>query len=61
ISQDGTSGDDRLNAVTVQSDGTIVLGGSTEGDFDGSNAGGNDFVIVALDDDGNEIWRWQVT
>lgn len=45
----------------VQADGTIVLGGSTEGVFDGSNAGGNDFVIVTLDDDGEEIWRWQVT
>lgn len=50
-----------LTAVTVQADGTIVLGGYTEGDWAGTNAGGHDFAIVALDDDGEEIWRWQVT
>ncbi|CAM9911136.1 unnamed protein product, partial [Laminaria digitata] len=58
--QNGTSGNDTLQAMAVQDDGTIVLGGSTNGDWDGPNAGGFDFAVVALDAGGREIWRWQV-
>lgn len=50
-----------MHAVAVQADGTIILGGYTDGDWSGSNSGGYDVAIVALDADGSEIWRWQVT
>lgn len=49
----------------MQADGTIILGGYTAGTWSGSNAGGDagedDFAVVALDADGKEMWRWQVT
>lgn len=61
IPQDGTSGQESLYASAVRDDGTIVLGGYTEADWAGSSAGGTDFAMVALDADGEEIWRWQVT
>lgn len=43
-------------------DGSIVLAGYTVGSWDGSeaNAGEEDFVVVKLDKDGNELWHWQV-
>lgn len=45
----------------MQSDGSLVLAGSTSEDWDGENAGGtDDFAVVALDGDGDELWRWQV-
>ncbi|CAN0471642.1 unnamed protein product, partial [Scytosiphon promiscuus] len=54
--QGGTIGDDQVHATVVQDDGTIVLGGFTGGDWNGSNAGGFDVAAVALDPDGEEIW-----
>ena len=59
--QNGTSGDDSLFATAARADGTMVLGGYTQGAWSGSIAGGFDFAIVTLDADGKEIWRWQVT
>lgn len=42
-------------------DGSFVMVGHAEGNWsDAASAGGLDFVAVALDADGNEIWRWQV-
>ncbi|CAN0237901.1 unnamed protein product, partial [Scytosiphon promiscuus] len=58
--QDGTTEDDQLKAVSVQSDGDVVIAGSTYGDWDGENAGfTDDFAVITLDGDGQEIWRWQ--
>ena len=45
----------------VWADRIIILGGYTQSSWSGSNAGGVDFALVALDADGEEIWRWQVT
>lgn len=42
-------------------DGTIVFGGTTQGIWSASNAGGGDFALVALDANLEETWRWQVT
>ena len=50
-----------MESTAVQADGTIVLGGITDGDWSGANTGGFDIGLVALDADGEEIWRWQVT
>lgn len=53
--------DNRLNAVSMTEDGGYVLAGYTEGVWSGeASAGGQDFVVVKLDADGQEVWRWQV-
>ena len=41
-------------------DGSVVLGGSTEGDWNTTNKGLKDFAAVKLDIDGVEEWRYQV-
>lgn len=47
-------------AAATRADGSIVLGGSTTGDWDRELVGNSDFAAVALDEDGVELWRWQV-
>lgn len=42
------------------SDGSIVLVGSTMGDWGTENEGDEDFVGVKLDADGTLLWIWQV-
>lgn len=40
-----------------------MLGGYTYGSFANTFAGesdATDFFVVAIDGDGNELWRWQV-
>lgn len=49
-----------LRAVAIQADESIVLAGSTTGDWGGWTAGSDDFAALALDSDGREMWRWQV-
>ncbi len=44
----------------ARSDGSVVLVGATTGAWDGVKTGINDFAAVALDEDGLELWRWQV-
>ena len=53
--------------ITMAGDGSMVVVGRTDGDWDGVNAGSTDDVIgtddciaVRLDADGEEIWRYQV-
>lgn len=46
-------------ASAARSDGSIVLGGITDGDWDGDLSGIVDICAVALDEDGEELWRWQ--
>lgn len=51
-----------MREVQVQADGSILLAGYTAGDWDGVNAGGWDFAMVALTADGQEeLWRWQAS
>lgn len=47
-------------ASAARADGSIVLAGYTTGDWDGAAAGITDFAAVAVDEDGEELWRWQV-
>ena len=47
-------------ASTPRSDGSIVLAGSTSGVWDTEEIGIRDFAAVALDEDGQELWRYQV-
>lgn len=41
--------------------GSVVLAGSTLGDWSGATAGNIDFAAVKLDSEGAEVWRWQVS
>lgn len=59
--QGGTAFADVLSTVLVGGDGSVVLAGYTSGSWTGSsNAGEEDYLVVKLDSDGNEIWVWQV-
>lgn len=65
ICQAGTSGESGayVRAATTRGDGSIVLGGYTFGTFAGTflgDDGATDFLAVALDENGDELWRWQV-
>lgn len=48
----------------MDADGSIILGGVTEGNWAGTNPdfddSGDDFAAIKLDADGAVIWRWQV-
>lgn len=46
--------------AAARADGSIVLAGYTNGDWAGEMVGQTDFASVALDEDGAELWRWQV-
>lgn len=50
-----------MHGVAALSDGSVVLVGSTEGDYASENAGGLDFVVVKLTATGVVDWQWQVT
>ncbi|CAM9723705.1 unnamed protein product, partial [Ascophyllum nodosum] len=39
--------------------GTFVLAGSTQGDWNSVNAGDRNFAALKLDTDGNVMWKWQ--
>lgn len=59
--QDGPAdGDNEFYACTFLGDGSVVLGGYTNGEWDGPNNGGRDFAMVKLNALGLEEWRWQV-
>lgn len=58
--QNGTTGDDRLQSVVMTADEGIVLSGYTTGDFSGTQIGWYDAAVVKLDADGEELWRYQV-
>lgn len=59
--QDGTVGEDVLSQVVVGQDGGVVLVGYSTGTWgDELDQGEEDFVVVKLDGEGSELWRWQV-
>lgn len=59
--QNGTGGVSKLYAAAAVEDG-VVLAGSTDGEWDGIDSafGEEDFAVVKLSTDGEEVWRWQV-
>ncbi|CAN0353219.1 unnamed protein product, partial [Scytosiphon promiscuus] len=59
--QDGTNSTDMVRDVEVQADGSILLAGTTGGDWTGLNGGGDggDWALISLSMDGEENWRWQ--
>lgn len=49
-----------MNDVVMNSDGSTVLVGSSEGEWNAANAGSRDFAAAKLSADGELIWKWQV-
>lgn len=47
-------------ACTAFDDGSVILAGTTEGDWGQESSGGADFAMVKLNALGFEEWRWQV-
>lgn len=48
--------------VMAGEDDSMVLAGSTRGNWSGTNLGGAwDLAAVKLDSEGEELWRWQVS
>lgn len=58
--QGGTAFADVLSTVLVEEDGSVIVAGYTSGSWIEGNAGEEDYLVVKLDSDGNEIWVWQV-
>lgn len=58
--QKGTAEDEHLHGGVVGSNGTYVFAGHSEGVWNGTNAGGYDFVVFKVDAQGDIIWIWQV-
>lgn len=59
--QGGSSGTDYLYGSAWVDEGTVVLCGRTDGDWNVTNIGQEDFMAVGLDpSDGKELWLWQV-
>lgn len=59
VTQIGTAALDWTQGVGVGPGGGVLLAGSTEGAFAADHAGERDMVVVSLDADGVERWRWQ--
>lgn len=58
----GTPGDDVAQGVALDTEGRVLVSGRTRGDRLGpaaQNAGGEDVFLLAFDDDGFELGRWQ--
>ena len=55
----GTEALDWTQGVGLGPDGGVLLAGSTEGDFAADSAGERDMIVVSIDAEGNEEWRWQ--
>lgn len=55
-------GNNLVHGVAALQDGSVVLGGVTDGDIveTGSHVGGLDFAVVKLTADGEFEWAWQV-
>lgn len=52
-----------IYGAAARADGSVVLAGFAYGFWDtalSGPGGSTDFIAVALDEDGAEIWRWQV-
>lgn len=46
-----------MYGIDIANDGSVILGGATDGAWVGINAGGWDFVAVKLSANGTEEWR----
>lgn len=48
--------------MAMDTDGKVILGGHTTGNWSGTSKGGEDVVATKIDvgDRDTDIWRWQV-
>jgi hypothetical protein len=60
VQQFGTSATDHLRAVAPDGSGGFYLGGSTGGDFGGTNAGAWDAWLARYDGTGSQLWIRQL-
>lgn len=58
--QNGSGSFDVANAIAMKDDGSVVVAGSTAGDWDIPSIGGRDFAAFSLDANGDLLWKWQV-
>eukprot|EP00904_Undaria_pinnatifida_P009181 jgi/Undpi1/5393/HiC_scaffold_2.g00674.m1 len=57
--QDGTNRTEYFTGAAIGEDGSVVLAGSSAGNWDGLKYGPLDFVAIKIDSWGAESWRWQ--
>ncbi len=55
----GTAALDWAQGVGAGPEGGMLIAGSTEGAFAADHSGERDMLVVSLDTEGNERWRWQ--
>lgn len=60
MKQGGTSEDDVFLGGGMGDNSSVILVGSSYGNWADTNKGGEDFIAVKLDADGNILWKWQV-
>ena len=53
--------EDRAYGIFADDDESVVLTGHTNGLWSIASSGATDWAAVKLDENGNELWRWQVT
>lgn len=58
--QGGTSGEERLFAVLAGEADSFFLFGRTGGVLEDFSVGRTDLAVIKLDENGTELWRWQV-
>ena len=59
VTQLGSEALDWTQGVGIGPDGGVLVAGSTEGSFAADIGGERDMIVVSLNDEGSEIWRWQ--
>jgi len=57
--QDGTALNETFKAAVAAENSSVILAGSSRGNWSAVNVGEMDFIAVKLDSDGKELWRWQ--
>jgi hypothetical protein len=57
--QFGTSQADDFKFILIDKSGDCFVCGSTNGNFDGNNAGGSDAIIIKLNSNGDILWKKQ--
>ena len=58
--QTGSSSDDTVSSLQMDSSGAILVSGETQGDLSGNvNAGGNDAYVMKVNSDGSILWTAQ--
>ncbi len=59
VTQLGSDGSDWTQGVGLGPDGSVLVAGSTEGSFGTGLGGERDMIVVSLNAEGGEQWRWQ--